>query len=123
MKAQSEFAGDHNSLTEMMWMLIRCNNNDICHEFGVCSDILYENAENENIEISYFSNGTWFQYQIQYSADDELLTLKEGNHVCPFKDNHLVYLSAHRIGPQKLYGITDESILARRDLLVLRTFS
>lgn len=85
------------------------------HEFGVCSDILYENAEDENIEISYLSDGEWFRYQIEYSADDELLTLKNGNNVRPFRNNHLVYLSAYRIAPQKLFRITDESILTRRD--------
>lgn len=92
---------------------VKLNGN--CHEFGVGSDILYENAEDENIEISYFSDGKWFSYQIQYSADDELLALKSGNSVRPFGNNHVVYLSAYRIAPQRLFEITDENILVRRD--------
>lgn len=89
--------------------------NGVYHEFGVCSDILYENAENDDIEIAYASDGETYRYQIQYSAADELLHLKNGNHKCPFEEKHLVYLSANRIIPQVLYGITDENLLARRD--------
>jgi predicted ATPase len=88
--------------------------NGTYHEFGTCSDILYENADDENIEVSYVSDGKTYQYPIQYRADDEIVALKS-NSLRPFAQHHLVYLSAYRIAPQKLYNITDEGILSRRD--------
>ena len=89
--------------------------NGMYHEFGVCADILYENAEDDDIEISYVSDGAVLRYQIEYSASDQILALKNGNNIRPLNKYHLTYLSAHRIAPQVLYGITDEKILAKRD--------
>ena len=92
--------------------------NGMYHEFGICSDILYENAEDDDIEIAYISEDKAYRYQIQYSeynAENEILPLKTKNTPRPFCDNHLVYLSANRITPQVLYGITDEKLLAGRD--------
>ena len=85
------------------------------YDFGICSDILYEHAEDESIQVSYEANGILYQYPIQYSAADELLMLSNNTKIRPFHDNHLIYLSAYRIAPQKIYGITDENILSKRD--------
>lgn len=88
------------------------------HEFGVCSDILYENAVDDDIEIAYFSKDETYRYQIQYTeynAEDQTLELKTQNTPRPFNSYHLVYLSANRITPKVIYSITDEKILAKRD--------
>lgn len=89
--------------------------NGTYQELGVGSDILYEQAQDDDIIISLLSDGECYQYKMQYRDADEVLILESKKMPRPFAQNHLIYLSAHRIAPQKLYDITDKSLLAKRD--------
>lgn len=89
--------------------------NGAFEELGTGSDILYEKALSDDIEITYLHNEKKFSYQIHNSAADEIQTLVGGKQERPFKDTHIIYLSAYRIAPQKLYHITDESMLRNRE--------
>ena len=84
-------------------------------ELGVGSDILYEKAVSDDIEISYRYDGEAFSYQMHNSAADEIQTITGEKAERPFKDTHIIYLSAYRIAPQKLYHITDENMLCNRE--------
>ena len=84
-------------------------------ELGVGSDILYEKAVSDDIEISYRYDGEAFSYQMHNSAADEIQTITGEKAERPFKDTHIIYLSAYRIAPQKLYHITDENIIQYLD--------
>lgn len=89
--------------------------NGVFQELGVGSDILYEKAEGDDIDITYSCDGAVFSYRMHNSASDEVLTLTGENPGRPFIGKHIVYLSAYRIAPQKLYRITDEKILFERE--------
>ena len=67
-------------------------------ELGVGSDILYEKAVSDDIEISYRYDGEAFSYQMHNSAADEIQTITGEKAERPFKDTHIIYLSAYRIG-------------------------
>lgn len=81
---------------------------------GVGSDVLYENADEDEIGICYATENREYSYQLEYSAKDEQLSLSTNENHRPFENSNLIYLSAQRIAPQQLYKITDKKILDRR---------
>lgn len=88
--------------------------NGAFQDFGVGSDILYEKATSDDIGIAYSCDESVFSYCMQNGSSDETLTLIGKNPGRPFIGKHIIYLSAYRIAPQKLYRITDEKILFER---------
>ncbi len=88
---------------------------------GSAHDILCEDADDDLFTISIKENDTEDVYCFDCSPEfsDELprkgSSQKNTNGSIVFSD-HFIYLSAYRIGPQTLYGITNKQDLEKRDL-------
>lgn len=71
---------------------------------GTGKDLLYENAENDDIEISIFNNKQKYKLVINYDSKSDVLLLKQFDESltelfnCPFE-----YLNAERLSPKSIY--------------------
>lgn len=83
-------------------------------ELGVGADILFEDAEEDEIRIGYEEAGEKRSYCLQYAPEDEKLRLLGDERHRPFGETHIIYLSANRITPKSLYQITDKRFLKER---------
>lgn len=82
---------------------------------GVGKDILFEKAEDDEIEIAIETNDSKEKYLFEYQAESDVLSLKNSDDVNNqnFLKN-MFYLSAYRIEPQFLYRIENEKDLSQR---------
>lgn len=85
---------------------------------GNGSDVLYEKAETEKIELGYESDKGVYTWKFDYLADSDLLPLVEKNgnagqsEIC---GHNFIYLSAFRIEPRELYRIRNEEEIDNRE--------
>lgn len=85
---------------------------------GTAQDILYEKAEDEYIALGCTMSARENNFKYQYVADSDFLPLISDVYDVQSDDifgNRFSYLSAYRIEPQKLYGITNEKELESRE--------
>lgn len=86
-------------------------------ELGIGRDVLYEKAAIEEIEFMVEYTGGLRRYVYEYDAesDEQILIDSQvrGTEECPLYANRFTYLSAYRIEPQKIYGITNKSNIQR----------
>lgn len=86
---------------------------------GTGQDILYEKAEEDEINISIWSDGNKESLFLEYQPEMDSLPLKKiefdgEKSFFDQKADSLFYLSAYRIEPQLLYGIENEKELEKR---------
>ena len=91
-------------------------------DLGIGQDVLYEKATVEEVSIRYKTiEGGRGVYRYKYDADSNCLPaipLQMSMNVGPlpaFLRDNFVYLSAYRIKPQLMYGITNEEELLNRE--------
>lgn len=88
-------------------------------QLGNGQDVLFENAQKEEIGISVLGN-VENHFTFEYSAMSQLLRRTNGEEVkeedLPVFGNGFSYLSAYRIEPKEFYGIEDEAELRNREL-------
>ena len=85
---------------------------------GNGQDVLYEKPLEDKIGIGLKESGKDLNLYFNYSAEEDLLPKAEKTDsldgISVF-GNQFVYLSAYRIRPQELYGITNEQNLKNRE--------
>lgn len=86
---------------------------------GVGQDILYEKAEEDEIEISFCFDGLDEKYVFEYISESDKLPVKKAEtdpelNILEKYYNSLFYLSAYRIEPQLLYNIENDEDVERR---------
>ena len=92
--------------------------NDEYVRLGSGSDILYEKAETEEIELGYEDDFGAFSWKFGYVSDSDILPLiekRESVQELEICRNNFVYLSAFRIEPQELYRIRNEEEINNRE--------
>lgn len=90
--------------------------NDKYLDLGIASNLLYENAENDEIKIAIKleSGETSFKCNLKENRDEEKMDCDmefTGNISDLFKNEKFSYLSAERIVPKSSYEYSKESIL------------
>lgn len=71
---------------------------------GKCKDILYENAEVEEINISIFEDDNYISISTNYDAESDLIEVQsiKGENLPWFK-NGFEYINAERVVPKSIY--------------------
>lgn len=84
---------------------------------GNGQDVLYEKADDDEIEIAFQTSTSKYYNKYQYDPDSDFLSLIEsqGDECKEIFGNRFSYLSAFRIEPQDLYHISNEEELAKRE--------
>lgn len=84
---------------------------------GNAQDVLYEKAKEDKISLGYILDNQLSVYEYQYIPDSDFLPAAKGE-ASPggvLFGNRFVYLSAYRIEPKALYGITNEEEISSRE--------
>ena len=85
-------------------------------ELGNSQDVVYDNAQDDKIEINYttLENKKCF-HSYAFEQDTDFLPLIDGNRENLITDNAFIYLSAYRIKPQMRYAVINDKELKQRE--------
>ncbi len=93
--------------------------NDRYVSLGNAQDVLYDEAEDDVLEMEYtLSDGTQKKYAFQYIQDSDILPICASDKVCQTDglfEGCVTYLSANRIIPQKAYNVLNEDEVSRKE--------
>lgn len=86
-------------------------------KLGIGRDVLYEKAVREEIEfmLEYTGGKSRYVYEYDTKSDEQILIDSDvkGTEKCPVYAERFTYLSAFRIEPQKIYGMTNKANIQR----------